>query len=220
MLVSSPKKPVFTRFSSRDRLASKKQSPILLRAHWETLAAADFSTVEVSAWRGLVTYYVLMVMELSSRRICIAGATPHPDHAFMIQVARNLTHCCDGFLLGKQFLLLDRDKKYGERFRKLLTDAGTEMVRLPVRSPNLNAYAERFVLSIKRECLDRMILLGEVSLRGAINQYLIHYHTERNHQGLDNRLIESTGVADRNGRVVQCPERLGGMFKYSYRAAA
>ena len=122
------------------------------------LASADFFTVEVSTWRGLVTYYVLIVMELSSRRVCLAGVTPHPDHSFMTQVARNLTDCGDGFLLGKRFLILDRVKKYGEGFRNTLEDTGTEIVRLPVRSPNLNAYAERMVLSLKSECLDRMIL--------------------------------------------------------------
>ncbi|MDA2926862.1 hypothetical protein MYX78_06455 [Acidobacteria bacterium AH-259-G07] len=94
-----------------------------------------------------MTYYVLIVMELSSRRICLAATTPHPDHAFMLQVARNLTDCCDDFLLGKRFLIMDRDRKFSQEFRNLLKDAGTEIVRLPVRSPNLNAFAERFVLS-------------------------------------------------------------------------
>jgi transposase InsO family protein len=192
-----------------------------LQAHWETLAAADFFTVEVSTWRGLVSYYILIVIELSSRRVCLAGVTSHPDHTFMMQVARNLTDCCDGFLLGKRFLILDRDKKYSEGFRKMLEGAGTtQMVRLPVRSPNLNAYAERMVLSLKSECLDRMILFGEGSLRRAVNQYLLHYHRERNHQGLGNRLIEpAAGVGENRGQI-KCRERLGGMLKYYYRAAA
>ena len=190
-----------------------------LKAHWEVIAAADFFTVEVSTSRGLLTCYVLIVMELSSRRVCVAGATPHPDHDFMMQVARNLTDCCDDFLLGKRFLIMDRDKTFSEGFRNLLRGAGTEIVRLPVRSPNLNAFAERFVLSIKQECLDRMILFGEASLRKAIEQYLVHYHRERNHQGLDNSLIESGGMIRRRGEV-RCRERLGGMLKYYYRAAA
>ncbi len=99
----------------------------------------------------------------------------------MLQVARNLTDCCNGFLLSKRFLILDRDRKFSEGFRTLLTDAGTEIVRLPVRSPNLNAFAERCVLSITTECLGRMIVFGEKALRRAISQYLKHYHTERNH---------------------------------------
>ena len=102
----------------------------------------------------------------------------------------------------------------------MLEDAGTEMVRLPVRSPNLNAYAERIVLSFKSECLDRMILFGEASLRRAVNQYLVHYHGERNHQGLGNRLIEPAASVGENSGKVECRERLGGMLKYYYRAAA
>ena len=191
-----------------------------LQAHWETLAATDFFTVEVSTWRGLVTYYVLIVIELSTRRVYLGGVTPHPDHTFMIQVARNLTDCFDGFLRGKRFLILDRDKKYSEGFRNLLEDAGTDIVRLPVWSPNLNAYAERIILSIKTECLERMIFFGEASLRRAVVQYLAHYHRERNHQGLNNRLIELATTVGGNSGKVECRERMGGMLKYYYRAAA
>ena len=189
-----------------------------LKAHWETFAAADFFTVEVSTKQGLVTYYVLIVMELSTRRICLAGTTPHPDRAFMMQVARNLTDCCEGFLSGKRFLITDRDRKFSHEFRDLLKNSGTETVRLPVQSPNLNAFAERFILSIKQECLNRMILFGEASLRRAIKEYLIHYHEERNHQGLGNRLIESS-AAKTAGHSIECRERLGGLLRYYHRAA-
>ncbi len=136
-----------------------------LKAHWETLAAADFFTVEVAMAHGLVTYYILFLMELSTRRVHVAGITPNPDGRFMLQIARNLTDAFDGFLLGKRYLILDRDGKYTEEFRDFLVDAGTNIVRLPARSPNLNSYAERFVLSIKRECLERMIFFREDSLR-------------------------------------------------------
>ena len=117
-------------------------------------------------------------------------------------------------------LILDRDSKYTENFRDFLTDSGTNIVRLPVRSPNLNAYAERFVLSIKTECLDRMIFFTEESLRRAVSSYLAHYHGERCHQGLGNRLIAPGDTAgDVNGQV-RCRERLGGMLRYYYRQAA
>ena len=120
----------------------------------------------------------------------------------------------------KRYLILDRDRKYTEQFRDVLTGAGTKLVRLPVRSPNLNAYAERFVLSIKSECLERMIFFTESSLRRAIGSYVAHYHCERSHQGLGNRLIEpSNGVDEANGNVC-CRERLGGMLRYYYRQAA
>jgi transposase InsO family protein len=191
-----------------------------LKAHWETLAAADFFTVEVARPFGLVTYYVLFVMELSTRRIHIAGATPNPDGSFMAQVARNLTDPFDGFLLGKRYLLLDRDSKYTEEFRQLLSDSGTKVVRLPIQSPNLDAYAERFVLSIKSECLERMVFFTDAALRRALWAYTSHYHRERNHQGLGNELIEPLNVHDRGGGEVRCHERLGGMLKYYYREAA
>jgi len=152
-----------------------------LTAHWETVAATDFFTVEVVTFGRLVTYYVLVVIELSSRKIDVAGITPGPDSAFMMQVGRNLTDPLDGFLLGKRFLILDRDQKFAAEFRGLVDDAGTRVIRLPYRSPNLNAYIERFVLSIKSECLNRMIFFGEQSLRRAVAEFIHHYHGERNH---------------------------------------
>ena len=167
-----------------------------------------------------MTYYVLFVIELSSRKVHIAGITPGPDSAFMMQVGRNLTDPVDGFLLDKRFLILDRDNKFTTDFRNLIEHSGTDVIRLPHRSPNLNAYAERFVLSIKSECLDRMIFFGERSLRRAVAEFVRHYHGERNHQGLGNTLIEpDEGAEDRHGGV-RCRQRLGGMLNYYYREAA
>lgn len=147
-----------------------------LKAHWESFAAADFFTVEVATLGGLVTYYVVIVLELSTRRVQIVGLTPEPDTAFMVQIGRNLTSAPSVFLAGKRFLIMDRDRKYSDEFRKLLNKFGMNIVRLPPRSPNLNAYSERFVLSIKQECLDRMIFFFEKSLRRAISSYVAHYH--------------------------------------------
>jgi len=181
-----------------------------LKAHWSVLAAADFFTVEVWAPRGLVTLYVFFVIELETRRVEIAGITPHPDEAWMMQIGRNITDPAEGILADKRFLILDRDSKFTAAFGSLLTDAGVEVVRLPYRSPNLNAYAERFVRSIKDECLSRMIFFSERSLRKATREYAAHYHRERNHQGIENQLIEPSGRA----------ERLGGMLRFYHRAAA
>ncbi len=191
-----------------------------LKAHWESLAAVDFFTVEVATLGRLVTYYVLIVLDLSTRRVQVAGLTPEPDTAFMIQVGRNLTGTPGGFLVGKHVLIMDRDRKYCEGFRSLLEESGTNVLRLPPRSPNLNAYAERFVLSIKQECLERMIFFSEKSLRRAVSTYVAHYHRERNHQGLNNRLIEPERNAGKRGAEVCCRERLGGMLRYYYREAA
>ncbi len=118
-----------------------------------------------------------------------------------------------GFLAEKEFLILDRDSKFSLVFRTLLKDAGVEVVRLPYRSPNLNAYAERFVRSIKDECLSRMIFFGERSLRKATREFAVHYHSERNHQGIDNRLIEPDYHPKSTSSVIECAQRLGGMLR-------
>jgi putative transposase len=142
-----------------------------LKAHWDVLAAADFFTVEVWGLRGLVTFYVFFVIELETRKIEIAGITPAPNEAWMMQIGRNLTDPSEGFLSEKKYLILDRDSKYAAAFRALLKGAGIQVVRLPYRSPNLNAYAERFVRSIKDECLNRMIFFRERSLRKATREF-------------------------------------------------
>ena len=160
-----------------------------LEAHWEVLAAADFFTVEVWTPTGLVRVVVLFVIELSTRRVEIAGISTKPDGAWMAQVARNLTDVEDGFLAGKKYLIHDRDPLFTAEFRETLAAAEIESLRLPACSPNLNAYAERFVRTIKESCLERLILFGEQSLRRAIEEFVVHYHHERNHQGLDNELI-------------------------------
>jgi transposase InsO family protein len=192
-----------------------------LQAHWGAMAAADFLTVEVWTARGLTRYLVLFVVDLATRRVEVAGIAPQPDGEWMTQVTRNLTDSFDGFLQGKRFLIHDRDPLFTEAFAKTLKAAGVEVVKLPPQSPNLNAYAERFVRSIKSECLERMIFFGEDPLRQAIAEYVEHYHVERNHQGPGNRLIAGQPEEARpgNGRVV-CRQRLGGMLRYYHRKAA
>ncbi len=117
-------------------------------------------------------------------------------------------------------LIIDRDGKYSRQFRRFIDDAGTQVIRLPPMSPNLNAYTERFVRSIKAECLERMIFVGQASLRRAIGEYLVHYHEERNHQGLNNRLIWGNPPDATNDAVIGCRRRLGGTLNYYHRAAA
>ena len=190
-----------------------------LKAHWEAIAAADFFTVEVWTGLGLVRHQVFFVIDLSTRRVEIAGISPVPTGLWMSQVARNLIDEFSGFLRGKGYLIHDRDPLYTRDFRALLTKAGVKPVRLPPQSPNLNAYAERFVLSIKSECLDRMVFLGEKHLRRAILSYVEHYHLERSHQGLGNRLIECSRLQPAAGPVVR-QERLGGLLNHYYREAA
>jgi transposase InsO family protein len=184
------------------------------------LAAADFFTVEVWGLRGLITFYVFFMIELETRRIEIAGITPGPNKDWMMQIERNLTDSVDGFLADTRYLILDRDSKYCSGFLDLLKDSGIAVVRLPPRSPNLNAYAERFVRSIKHECLNGMIFFGERSLRKATREYAAHYHRERNHQGVDNRLIAPDDPPRATSSAVECAQRLGGMLRFYHRAAA
>ena len=190
-----------------------------LKAHWEVLGAVDFTTIEVWTRKGLVTFYILVAMRLSTRKVEIAGVTPNPDAAWVQQMGRNLTDCYDGFFLDTRYVLVDRDTKFLP-FRGVLEGTDTKAVVLPPKSPNLNPQIERFMLSLKSECLERMIFFGEESLRRALSQYQFHYHEERNHQGLKNEIIEpgsEVGCAD--GKV-QCRNRLGGMLRYYYREAA
>lgn len=190
-----------------------------LKAHWECLTATDFLSVEVHTIRGLVTYYILFFIDIASRSVHIAGITPHPDNRWMTQIARNITDTEAGFLHDTRYLILDRDTKYTDEFRNVLVREGMRLIRLPPRSPNLNAFAERFVRSIKSECLDRMIFFGQSSLQHAISHFMAHYHCERNHQGLSNRLLRPTPIVAPS-QPVHRSQRLGGMLNYYHRAAA
>ncbi len=173
-----------------------------IRTHMDVLVATDFFTAEVWTLGGLVTYYVLFFIHLGSRRVQVAGVTPYPNEAWMVQVARNVTMEEWGFLSPVEA-------------------AGVTRVPLPPRSPNLNAYAERWVRSVKEECLSRLILCGDASLWHALHEYVEHYHCERNHQGKGNVLLFPSSKADeRRTGSIHGRERLGGLLKYyEYEAA-
>jgi len=190
-----------------------------LRAHWGAIAGADFFTTEVWTWRGLVTYYTVFVIDLASRRVQILGSTPHPDDLFMRQVSRTLTAADEGILVGHRVLICDRDAKWSAPVRERLAEAGLRVVQTPFQAPNANAHAERFVRSIKSECLDRVIVLGERHLRQTIREFMTHYHRERNHQGLENELIETSPTLEGGGRRIYRRPRLGGLLNYYVRAA-
>ena len=192
------------------------------RAHMDVLAGTDFFTVEVLTLRGLVTYYVLFFIHLESRRVEVAGITPHPNEQWMKQIARNITMDEWGFLENCRYLIHDRDTKFTDSFRAIVKSSHVEPLKLPSRSPNLNAYAERWVKSVKDECLSKLILFGLSSLRRALREYITHYHEERNHQGKGNILLFPTDKKTVNhvGGSIGCKERLGGMLKYYHREVA
>src|SRR5216683_1180044 len=187
-----------------------------IRSHMDVLAGTDFFTVEVLTWRGLATYYVLFFIHLESRRVSIAGLTRHPTSEWMLQMARNATDESSGFLRGQRYLLHDRDTKFCAPFLDVLRSSGIQPLALPARSPNLNAFAERWVGSIRQECLSKLILFGEASLRRALSEYIEHHHFERNHQGKGNLLLfRSPDVPlSPKSRTVRCRDRLGGLLKF------
>jgi transposase InsO family protein len=190
--------------------------------HMDVLAGTDFFTVEVLTWRGLLTYYVLFFIHLDSRRVSIAGITDHPDACWMRQVGRNATFEQLGYLNNCRYVLHDRDAKFCAEFRETLAAGGVKCLPLPPRSPNLNAFAERWVRSVREECLSKLILFGEASLRRALIQFQEHYHGERNHQGKGNVLLfpRANELPKNSGSSIECRERLGGLLKYYHRRAA
>jgi putative transposase len=184
------------------------------------LAGTDFFTAEVLTLRGLVTYYVLFFIHLESRRVDIAGITVHPDEVWMKQIARNATMEDCGVLRDCRYLLHDRDTKFTRSFRAIIASGRIEPLALPARSPNLNAYAERWVRSVKEECLSKVILFGERSLRQALSNYVDHFHAERNHQGKGNVLLFPRVTDRQREGPVRCRERLGGLLRYYHQEAA
>src|SRR3954464_2339398 len=185
-----------------------------LARHWELIVAADFFTVKVWTRKGLQRFMILFFLDLSTRQVEIAGIASIANGLWMGQIGRRVTDAVDGILNGKRYLIHDRDPLFTAEFVRLLAGVGVESVKLPPCSPNLNAQAERFVRSIKESCLDRLILFGEQSLRTTIQNFLVHYHTERHHQGLANQLIRPKLGHVGNMGATQRRERLGGMLNY------
>jgi hypothetical protein len=170
---------------------------------WQLVVAAIAGWVN-NELRDVIAYMVY-----------VAGVDSDTSDPWMKQIARNLTDSFDGFLMGKAKLIRDRDPRFTWDFRQMLKAAGLECIRLPARSPNLNAYAERFVRSIKSECLSKMLFFSEAALRRAICEYI-----KRNHQGLDNRLIRPPAEEPPAHGPVECRKRLGGLLKFHCRRAA
>lgn len=191
-----------------------------IKSHEEVMAACDFFTQEVLTPVGLITYYVLFFIKHSTREVCIAGITDSLNENWMRQIARNITMADWGFLNESKYLIMDRDPLFCASFREILKARGIKPIRLPPKTPNLNALAERFVRSVKEECLSHLVFFSEKSLRIALKEYVEHYHHERNHQGKDNELLfpRSEHTPQSNSEV-KCKERLGGLLKYYYREA-
>jgi putative transposase len=163
----------------------------------------------VWTWQGLVTFYTVFVIELASRRVQILGSTPHPDEAFMCQIVRNLTLADAG---GCRVLICDRDAKWSETVRARLRDAGLRVIRTPYRAPNANAYCERLIGTIRRQCVDLMVPLNERHLRRILAEWVPHYNRGRPHASL------GPGIPDRPSSVA--PPSTGHRLPHGHRVAA
>ena len=192
-----------------------------LAAHMECLAATDFTTVDVWTPKGLKTVYLLFVMQIATRKVQFLGCTARPSETWMLQAAERATSG-DGILAGPDHptvLLMDRDSKFTAAFQQRLEAKEIKPHVLPPRSPNLNAFMERFMLTFKTELAYRMIFFGEASLKYATDQFLEDYHRERPHQGLGNDLIIPLANPPPTDGEIETTTRLGGLLKSYQRAA-
>ena len=190
-----------------------------LKAHWDVMGATDFFTTEVWTLKGLVRYHILFVIRLAPREVKIVGIVPEPYGEWMMQMGRNLLDCEDGFMIGCR-LIHDQGNAFTKDFRKLLDRSGVSPIRLPRKSPNLNAFSERWVRSARVMCIDRLIFFGDDSFRHAVGEMEIYYNRERAHQGLGNRIINPFAEEQLEEGVIECRSRLGGLMNYYYRKAA
>ena len=187
-----------------------------IKNHWHSLAAIDFVTTEIYTLNGLTRYMVLVVIDYSTRKVEVAGIIEQAYGDWMKQMAKNLTDPITGFLKDKKYLIHDRDPLYTQAFIDILKSANVEHIRSMPIAPNFSPFIERFFRSLKSECLDKMLIFGEVHLRHIVSSYIEHYHQERPHQSLDNNII--TPLPQGNGKI-ECKERLGGLLKFYRRAA-
>src|SRR5258707_9295776 len=162
----------------------------------------------------------MFFIHLESRRVYIAGITVHPNELWMKQIARNATMDDCGALRDCRYLLHDRDTKFTRSFRAIIASGRVEPLALPARSPNLNAYAERWVRSVKEECLSKVILFGERSLRRALSNYVEHFHAERNHHGEGQRPAVSSGCGPPPRGAGAVPRAIGRLLRYYPQEAA
>jgi len=189
--------------------------PAFLRRQAASLLACDFFTVETVMLRRL---YVLFFIELGSRRVHLAGCTTNPSGAWVIQQARNLSFT--NLFERVRFLIHDRDAKFTAAFDEVFRSEGITVIHTPVQAPQANAYAERFVRTVRNECLDWLLIVGRRHLEQVLRIYTQHYNRERPHRGLALQPPEPSQVKQPSGGDVHRRDRLGGLVHEYYRAAA
>jgi len=191
----------------------------------DTLWATDFFTKDVWTGCGKITYYVLFFIHVGTRRVRVMGMTCQPNGPWVEQQARNLVMELTERGEKATYLLRDGDTKFTEKFDRIFKSEGVKVKQIPYRSPNLNAYAERFVQSIKRECLSQFVVFGERHLEYLIREYEDYYNSVRPHQGLENKPIGIVAMPPPdsnppNPSEVQCESRLSRLLRHYYRKAA
>tara|TARA_R110000737_G_scaffold2923_8_gene8922 strand:- start:212981 stop:214030 length:1050 start_codon:yes stop_codon:yes gene_type:complete len=190
-----------------------------LKRHSSTLWSCDFLTKPVLTWRGIKHQSVLVFMHIASRKVIVAGATEHPNNEWMCKVAECFPSMVKQLGLDPPGILVrDNDTKFTREFDDLLKAEGITPYKLPLQSPLMNAHIERWIKSLKVECLDHFIPVGTNHLDHIIGEYVEHYHFERPHQGLGNRVIKRTTPLSSEG-VIKCDTRLGGILRHYHRAA-
>ncbi len=189
----------------------------LFLAHYrEQFLACDFFTVETLT---LQTLYVLFYIEHATRRVYLAGSTAHPDAAWVTQQARQMTWELHERPLPMRYLIHDHDTKFTQAFDTVFESEGIEIVNIPHQAPNANAFAERWVRSVREECLDHLIILNERHLRSVLKEYVAHYNARRPHQGLEQDSPLGLEPVSTKGPI-RCRNVLGGLIRDYYREAA
>ena len=186
-----------------------------LRSQARGILAVDFFTVE-TAW--LRTVYVLFAIELGSRRVHVFGVTRNPDSAWVSQQARNVA--VGERLLGVRFLIRDRDSKFSRSFDEVFRTEGARVIKTPIRAPKANAFAERWVRTARRECLDHLLILGRRHLERALREFVMHYNASRPHRGLELAVPAASAAEASTDGTVSRRDRLGGLIHEYYREAA
>jgi putative transposase len=220
-IVARPRRRSIRRILLRNGLgpAPRRSGPSwrqFLRQQAASILACDFFTVETLSLRR---FYVLFFIELASRRVHLAGCTTNPTGAWVTQQARNLsfTRLFDRM----RFLIHDRDSKYNASFDEIFLSEGIKVIHTPIRAPQANAYAERFVRTIRAECLDWLLIIGRRHLEHVLRVYTSHYNRERPHRGLALLTPASTNADPRTrAGEIERRDRLGGLIHEYHRAAA
>jgi putative transposase len=195
-----------------------------IKRHANTLWAADFLSVKSFTTKGVVDLYLLFFIHIGSRKVFVSSPTTSPDSAWVTQQARNLSMEMEDNGQNSSMLIIDHDTKFTGSFDAVFEASGTEVKRVGPRSPNMNAYAERFVQTLRRECLDHFVICGEKHLSHIVKEFVMHYLEERPHQAKGNVPLR---YADEKPQIlkfpkgkVKCRERLGGLLRHYYREAA